>query len=113
MKAAILNRPRPAGQRPLLIGDAPQPEVLAGEVLLQVRACGVCRTDLHIVEGELPALRDRVIPGHQIVGEVVAGAGPDLPLKTRVGVSWVGGVDGTCSYCLRGLENLCDAPVFT
>jgi propanol-preferring alcohol dehydrogenase len=113
MKAAILTRPQSIAQRPLLIGDVPQPEAGAGEVLLRVRACGVCRTDLHIVEGELPARRDRVIPGHQIVGEVVAGAGADLPLQSRVGVSWVGGVDGTCSYCQRGFENLCDAPTFT
>jgi propanol-preferring alcohol dehydrogenase len=70
----------------------------------------VCRTDLHIVEGELPMLRSRVIPGHQIVGEVVAG---ELAAGTRVGVSWLGGTDGTCPYCLRGAENLCDAPVFT
>jgi propanol-preferring alcohol dehydrogenase len=82
-------------------------------LLLKVLACGVCRTDLHIVEGELPALRDRLIPGHQIVGEVVDGATASLPAGTRVGVSWMGGVDGDCLYCRRGMENLCDAPVFT
>ncbi len=85
------------------------PEPLAGQVLLRVRACGVCRTDLHVVEGELPVVRRHVIPGHQIVGDVVAGA----MRGKRVGVSWIGGVDGTCPYCRRGLENLCDAPVFT
>jgi propanol-preferring alcohol dehydrogenase len=75
----------------------------------------VCRTDLHIVEGELPPLLPRVIPGHQIVGEVVAGRHMEnaLAAGTRVGVSWLGGTDGTCPYCVRGAENLCDAPVFT
>jgi propanol-preferring alcohol dehydrogenase len=77
---------------------------------MRVRACGVCRTDLHIVEGELAPLRSPLIPGHQIVGEVVRG---DLPAGSRVGVSWMGGVDGTCPYCVRRLENLCDQPVFT
>jgi propanol-preferring alcohol dehydrogenase len=85
----------------------------SGHVLLRVRACGVCRTDLHIVEGELPAKQLRLVPGHQIVGEVIDGARPDIPKGTRVGVSWLGGTDGTCAYCQRGLENLCDAPVFT
>jgi propanol-preferring alcohol dehydrogenase len=81
--------------------------------VIQVRACGVCRTDLHIVEGELPPQRRPLIPGHQIVGEIVAGSTPDLPLGARVGVSWIGGTDGTCRYCLQGSENLCDAPTFT
>ncbi len=91
----------------------PRPLAGPGQLLLRVRACGVCRTDLHIVEGELPPLRAPLIPGHQIVGEVVDGATADLPMGTRVGVSWVGGVDGTCPYCRRNLENLCDAPTFT
>lgn len=86
---------------------------MPGQVLLRVRACGVCRTDLHIVEGELPPLRAPLIPGHQIVGDIVEGATPDLPVGARVGVSWVGGVDGNCPYCRRHLENLCDAPTFT
>jgi propanol-preferring alcohol dehydrogenase len=89
------------------------PQLAAGEVLLRVKACGVCRTDLHIVERELPALRQRLIPGHQIVGEIAGGATPHLPMGTRVGVSWLGGTDGSCPYCLRGAENLCDAPVYT
>lgn len=84
-----------------------------GHVLLKIRACGVCRTDLHIVEGELPVLRPGVTPGHQIVGDVVAGATPGLPLGTRVGVSWIGGTDGDCVYCRSGQENLCDSPTFT
>jgi len=84
-----------------------------GEVLLKVIACGVCRTDLHIVEGDLPALQPRIVPGHQIVGEVVAGVTADLPLGTRAGVTWLGGVDGDCWFCRHGMENLCDHPVFT
>lgn len=82
-------------------------------MLLRVRACGVCRTDLHIVEGELPPKQLRIIPGHQIVGEVVDGATNELPMGSRVGVSWIGGTDGTCAYCLKGMENLCDSPTFT
>jgi propanol-preferring alcohol dehydrogenase len=113
MRAAILNSPREISQRPLHRDEVPQPSPQPGQVLLRVRACGVCRTDLHIVEGELPPRRDRLIPGHQIVGEVVGGATPDLALGTRVGASWIGGVDGECWYCRHGLENLCDSPTFT
>jgi len=113
MKAAVLTSPRNVATHPLKIGQVPQPELKPGCVLLRVRACGVCRTDLHIVEGELPPLRKEVIPGHQIVGEVIEGATPELPLGTRVGVSWIGGTDGECWYCQRGLENLCDSPTFT
>ena len=113
MKAAILAQPAPIAERPLRIEDVPQPQPAAGQVLLKVRACGVCRTDLHITEGELPQRRTPLIPGHQIVGDVVAGATTELPMGTRVGVSWVGGIDGTCWYCRNSKENLCDAPTFT
>lgn len=109
MRAAVFEKPH----QPLIVKDVPEPTLAPGHVLLRVRACGVCRTDLHITEGELPPLRSPVIPGHQIVGDVVKGATPDLPLGARVGVSWLGGVDGTCPYCRRGLENLCDSPTFT
>jgi len=68
---------------------------------------------LHIVEGELPSLRTPVVPGHQIVGEIVDGATSEHPLGSRVGVSWIGGVDGSCPYCRRNMENLCDSPTFT
>jgi len=105
MRAAVLTTPRPVGERPLSIEEAPTPVAAPGHVVVKVRACGVCRTDLHVVEGELTLRKPRVIPGHQIVGE--------LPNGTRVGVSWLGGTDGTCGYCRRGAENLCDAPVFT
>jgi propanol-preferring alcohol dehydrogenase len=113
MKAAVLN----LGENPpghlLRMGDVPEPSARTGQVLLRVLACGVCRTDLHIAEGELPPLREDLIPGHQIVGEIVEGATPELPLGTRVGVSWIGGIDGTCWYCQHSLENLCDSPTFT
>ncbi|MFZ3244035.1 MAG: zinc-dependent alcohol dehydrogenase family protein [Candidatus Acidiferrales bacterium] len=100
-------------ERPLAISEVPRPNLEAGHVLLRVRACGVCRTDLHIVEGELAPLRKQVIPGHQIVGEIVEGATKELPAGLRVGVCWLGGVDGICPYCRRGDENLCDKPIFT
>jgi alcohol dehydrogenase, propanol-preferring len=73
----------------------------------------VCRTDLHIVERDLQPLQARVVPGHQIVGEVVDSATPELPMGSRVGVSWMGGVDGDCWFCRHEMENLCDRPVFT
>lgn len=110
MRAAVLDKIK----QPLrLVDDYPQSSLQPGHVLLKVRACGVCRTDLHITEGELPPHKDHLIPGHQIVGDIVDGATAALPQGTRVGVSWVGGVDGTCPFCARGMENLCDAPTFT
>ncbi len=113
MKAAVLANPAPIADRPLRIEETGLPALAAGQVLLKVRACGVCRTDLHITEGELPSRRSHLIPGHQIVGEVAGGATPELPLGTRVGVSWMGGTDGSCWYCQHDKENLCDAPTFT
>jgi alcohol dehydrogenase, propanol-preferring len=113
MKAAILTSPQPVSQHPLQIAEVANPRLRSGHVLLRVRACGVCRTDLHIVEGELPPKQLRIIPGHQVVGEVVEGATAEIPMGLRVGVSWLGGTDGTCQYCQRGLENLCDSPTFT
>ncbi|HVA33578.1 MAG TPA: zinc-dependent alcohol dehydrogenase family protein [Candidatus Baltobacteraceae bacterium] len=113
MLAAVRHASHPRGRVSLEDVDAPRPA--AGEVLLRVRACGVCRTDLHIVDGELPTHRDPLVPGHQIVGDVVgAGLGVDTDLVgRRVGVSWVGGIDGTCPQCRAGRENLCDAPTYT
>ena len=90
----------------------PQPQ--PGQVLLKVRACGVCRTDLHIVDGELPALSAPVIPGHEIVGEVMAsGAGVTMQAGARIGVPWLGYTCGACEFCAHGQENLCDAALFT
>ena len=85
--------------------DRPMPRARPGEVLLRVLACGVCRTDLHIIDEELAPRHETIVPGHQIVGE--------LPSGDCVGVSWLGGTDGTCVFCRSGRENLCDAPVFT
>lgn len=113
MKAAVLNSTNSHPEPVLHIEQVPQPRPHAGQVLLRVRACGVCRTDLHILAGELPPRLERLIPGHQIVGEIVEGATPELPVGTRVGVSWMGGVDGTCWYCRHRFENLCDDPTFT
>jgi propanol-preferring alcohol dehydrogenase len=109
MKAALLR----ANAAALSIEDVPRPAVTPGHVLLKVLACGVCRTDLHIFGHDLPTLRDPLILGHQIVGEVVDGATEQLPAGTRVGFSWVGGTDGTCPFCKRNEENLCDNIVFT
>ncbi|HXW90462.1 MAG TPA: zinc-dependent alcohol dehydrogenase family protein [Terriglobales bacterium] len=113
MKAASLVSPGEISTHPLRIEEVPPPDLTPGHVVLRVRACGVCRTDLHIVEGELPRRRENLIPGHQIVAEIIGGGRPDLPLGMRVGVCWMGGVDGTCWYCQQGFENLCDSPTFT
>lgn len=113
MRAAILREPRDATRSPLEIRDVGVPNLAAGEVLLRVRACGVCRTDLHIVEGDLPPRMEAATPGHQVVAEVVDDNGTNLSKGTRVGVSWLGGVDGNCIYCRMGAENLCDNPIFT
>jgi propanol-preferring alcohol dehydrogenase len=109
--------------KPLQIEELPMPVPAANEVLLKVLACGVCHTDLHIVEGELPPRLPWIIPGHQIVAEIVDPRGSSLNESarvgvsrvgiSRVGVSWVGGTDGTCSFCQSGRENLCDHPTYT
>ena len=113
MKAAIFDSRLSTPGGWVSIEDLPRPQPQPGEVLIKVLACGVCRTDLHIVERDLPPFQPRIIPGHQIVGEVVEGATQDLPIGTRVGVSWMGGVDGDCWFCRHEMENLCDHPVFT
>lgn len=102
-------------ERPLELDHVAVPKPGPRQVLVKVRACGVCRTDLHIVDGQLPDPKLPLIPGHEIVGAVVgAGVGADrFPLGQRIGVPWLGHADGTCSYCRRGQENLCDHPVFT
>jgi alcohol dehydrogenase, propanol-preferring len=109
MKAAILH----TANQPLQLEEVPRPTLTSNHVLLRVLACGVCRTDLHIFEGDLPLIHQPLTLGHQIVGEVVEGATSELPANTRVGVSWIGGTDGTCPFCLRHEENLCDNPTFT
>jgi len=113
MRAAVLRHTAPVRDRPLAIEAVPVPQPANDSALLKVLACGVCRTDLHIVEGELPPRLDAVIPGHQIVAEVVESPDPNFPPGRRVGVSWIGGVDGTCRFCRSDRENLCDAPTYT
>jgi len=113
MKAAIFNGTMTGNGEYLHILDVPRPEMKPGYVLLRVIACGVCRTDLHIVQNDLTPQRLPLIPGHQIVGEVVDGASDVSPLGSRVGVSWMGGTDGDCWFCKNSMENLCDHPTFT
>jgi alcohol dehydrogenase, propanol-preferring len=104
----VLDTPRVA----LREAELPEPEPGPGELLLEVAACGVCRTDLHIVDGELTEPKLPLVPGHQIIARV-AGGGERFSAGDRVGVPWLGWTDGTCRYCLSGRENLCDSARFT
>ena len=115
MRAMLLQAAAPAESRPLELRDVPVPEPAAGEVLVKVRACALCRTDLHVVEGELTDPKLPLVPGHQVVGTVDrVGEGVHGPaVGERVGVPWLGGTDGTCAYCRRAAENLCEHPTFT
>lgn len=116
MRAWRVRRPGPVATGPLDLVAEPAPEPGRGEVLLQVLACGVCRTDLHVAEGDLPVHRPGVVPGHEVVGEVLA-LGPDvtagMAVGDRVGVAWLRGTDQECLYCLRGAENLCPNSTYT
>jgi len=115
MRAMVLEKPAVAEQSPLGLREIPDPNPRSGEIRVQVRCCGLCHTDLHTVEGELPLPRLPVIPGHQIVGTIDA-LGPGVrKLKEgdRVGIPWLHETDGTCDYCRRGLENLCETGRFT
>jgi D-arabinose 1-dehydrogenase-like Zn-dependent alcohol dehydrogenase len=111
MRAMVLERPR----TPLVMRERSAPEPGSGEILIEVAACGVCRTDLHVVDGELPNPKLPIVPGHEIVGRVAAlGAGvAGLAIGERVGVPWLGFTCGVCPYCRSGRENLCDRPLFT
>jgi propanol-preferring alcohol dehydrogenase len=101
-------------RHPLVDEHRPCPTPHAGQVLLKVRACGVCRTDLHVVDGELPPATLPIVPGHEIVGEVIeTGPGVSWPQGTRLGVPWLGFTCGACRFCLIGRENLCDSARFT
>ena len=115
VKACILRTPGPVDSRPLEFVEVPVPVPGEGEVLLKVSACGICRTDLHVIEGELEKRRSPVIPGHQIVGTVAAvGEGvDDLAIGQRVGVAWLHKTCGVCKYCFSGRENLCERAEFT
>jgi propanol-preferring alcohol dehydrogenase len=111
MQAMVLERPR----APLVWRERELREPSAGEILVAVAACGVCRTDLHVVDGELSEPKLPLVPGHEIVGQVAAlGAGfTGFAIGERVGVPWLGRTCGQCPYCAAGRENLCDAPLFT
>ena len=115
MKAWILKTPASVDTRPLLFDDAPTPKMLDDELLVRVSACGICRTDLHVVEGELPVRLSPVVPGHQIVGRVVAvGTNvEDFAVDDRVGIAWLNRTCGKCKYCVARRENLCDQALFT
>jgi propanol-preferring alcohol dehydrogenase len=115
MKAWILKAPGPIDERPLSFVEMPLPTPADDELLLRVHACGICRTDLHIVEGELPVRRAPLIPGHQLVGHVTA-FGPRVEgfaIGDRVGVAWLNRTCGVCSFCLSERENLCERAMFT
>src|SRR5881409_3308188 len=108
MRAMVLGTPR----EPLRLADLPDPQPGDGQILLRVRACGVCRTDLHIVDGELTRPKLPLVPGHQIVGRVLSDT-ERFAAGDRVGVPWLGWTDGTCRYCRTQRENLCDHARFT
>ncbi|MCL5099481.1 MAG: alcohol dehydrogenase catalytic domain-containing protein, partial [Candidatus Omnitrophica bacterium] len=111
MRAMVLNAPR----QPLRLTELPIPQPGTGQVLVQVRACAVCRTDLHVVDGDLPRPKLPLIPGHEIIGKVVA-CGPDIAQfknEDRVGIPWLGWTCGRCRFCDSGRENLCDQARFT
>jgi len=115
MKACVLRAAARIETNPLEFTDVPVPQPGKGEVLVRVGFCGVCRTDLHVVEAELPPRKSPVIPGHQVVGTVEKngeGAGR-FCIGSRVGIAWLHSTDQTCEYCRAGLENLCDHPEFT
>src|SRR5260370_35968352 len=115
MKACVLRAAAAMETNPLKYGEVAAPLPRSGEVFVRVHACGVCRTDLHVIEGELPPRKSPVIPGHQVVG-IVERQGENtrrFGIGDRVGIAWLHRTDGTCEYCKAGAENLCDNPMFT
>jgi alcohol dehydrogenase, propanol-preferring len=111
MRAMVLEQTR----TPLIMRERPTPRPAQGEILVEIAACGVCRTDLHVVDGELPNPKLPIVPGHEIVGRIAAiGSGvAGFAAGDRVGVPWLGFTCGVCAYCSAGQENLCDRPLFT
>ena len=115
MRAMLMRQPAAVADRPLRMEDVADPTPGPGEILVEVRACGICRTDLHVVEGELPVLRTPLVPGHQVVGRV-AGRGPGATRfreGDRVGIAWLRHACGRCLYCATDRENLCERAEFT
>lgn len=115
MRAWVISEPRPISSSPLSLVERPVPTPARGEVLVMVRACGVCRTDLHLAVGELPVRRSQVVPGHEVVGEVVQlGEGADrFRIGERIGIAWLRHTCGTCRWCRTGRENLCPQSLYT
>jgi propanol-preferring alcohol dehydrogenase len=111
----LLRQPAPVADRPLRMDDVPDPTPGPGQILVEVRACGICRTDLHLVEGELPLLRSPVVPGHQVVGRVTARGRDATRFREgdRVGIAWLRRTCGRCLYCATDRENLCERAEFT
>src|SRR6476620_2816997 len=115
MRAWWVREPAPIESGPLVWGERPDPQPGVHELLVRVRTCGVCRTDLHLAEGDLTPRMPNVVPGHEAVG-IVSEAGEvcvRFRRGDRVGVAWLGGTCGSCEFCRRGDENLCLSPVFT
>jgi len=115
MKVWSLKKSASVDERPLVLAEQPTPVVHEDELLVRVSACGICRTDLHVVEGELPVRLSPVIPGHQIIGRVTAVGAKvaDFVINDRVGIAWLNRTCGHCKYCLTGRENLCEQALFT
>lgn len=115
MKALLLRKPGPVEGNPLILGELPTPQPKPDEVLVRVSVCGICRTDLNVVEGDLPSRLSPIVPGHQVVG-VVERRGADVrrySIGERVGIAWLHRTCGICDYCLAQQENLCDKALFT
>ncbi len=115
MRAWIVEHPAPINDGPLRRVERAEPLAGPGQVRVRVSCCGVCRTDLHLAEGDLAPRRPGVTPGHEVVGRVDAlgSAARRFAVGDRIGVAWLGGTDGSCRFCRRGQENLCTAPTFT
>src|ERR1041385_1582488 len=115
MKAMSLSAPGPVETSPLKLVDLPIPEPGSGEALIKVEVCGVCRTDLHVVEGDLSPHKPGIVPGHEVIGHIVRtnSQNPRFQPGQRVGIAWLHETCGVCPYCTRGDENLCDNLRFT
>jgi propanol-preferring alcohol dehydrogenase len=115
MRAMVLGQQKPVSESPLVLREVDEPQAAADEVRVRVSACAVCRTDIHITEGDLALHRTQVVPGHQVVGRIdqVGGSVKRLQLGQRIGIAWLRHVDGTCPFCRRGRENLCPGSRYT